>query len=231
MKPHHCEIEVLTTVSCMKGFWGVKLASGVTRILVPSVSGSQKRFTSWTAWLWRSRHCSPSNTGIYPKTASYPRWYKSVFQLLYMHTVSKLSRYSYEIYKWKISVCIGMYFCFILWLLTSESDFWSQHGEKNFSRNVSVLCSILFEKVTSCWRNCLHSFWTHGSCITERSTTFKCTSTCIATKTFASFCNKQGPWHGFVWHKCSVSFIVVTDMIRGADFFFFFFLIPLNYLA
>ena len=88
------------------------------RILVSSLSGSQKRITSWTAWLWRSRHCSPSNTGIYPKTASHPRRYRSVLQLLCTHAVSKLSRYSYQIYKWKISVCIGMYFCFILWWLT-----------------------------------------------------------------------------------------------------------------
>lgn len=64
--------------------------------------------------------------------------------------------------------------------------------EEDFSRNVSVLCSVLFEKVTGCWRSSLHSFWTHGSCITELITTFKCTTTCIATKTFASFCNKQG---------------------------------------
>ena len=78
-------------------------------ILVPSsVSGGKKEITSWTAWLWRSRHCSPSNTGIYPKRASHPRRYKSVFQLLWTLTVSESRRYSYQICKEKISVCIVM---------------------------------------------------------------------------------------------------------------------------
>jgi len=96
----------------MNEFWDVKL------LLVEylqdfsaffSVRQSEKNYFLDCLTVKIQGAASLLSIGIYSKTASPPRRYESVFQLLYTHThthmVSKSRRYSYQIYSEK-SVCV-----------------------------------------------------------------------------------------------------------------------------